>query len=144
MDEIVRRKLRGRSLSIPFGRRGVAQANWAELYKKHPVGYKHSSLARIPKSHYSSRAQQDFIQDMMVRQIANTPAGPQRDFLIRDYELWLQNGRPTANPQDPKHAKALELRRTWQEGSPISADFTEMDRAIAEARTRRLLALESA
>ena len=131
-------------MSIPYGRHGVAKANWAEAYKGHPVGYHHSSLARIPKSHQSSRAMQDFVQETMIRQIANTPAGPQRDFLIRDYELWLQNGRPTANPQETKHAKELELRKTWQDGTPLSADFTDMDRAVAEERTRRLLALERA
>ena len=143
MDEIVRRRIRGRQLCVPYGRSGVARANWAEMYKKHPVGYKHSSLARIPKSHFSSRAMQDFIQDMMVRQIARTPAGPQRDFLIRDYEIWLQNGRPTANAQDPKASKPMELRKTWQDGKPLSADLTDMDDVVARERAKRLLALEN-
>jgi hypothetical protein len=86
---------------------------------------------------------QDQIQETMLRQIRSTPAGPQRDFLVRDYELWLQNGRPTANAQQPQNRKIMELRRTWQDGKPLSADLSEMDKAIAEERARRLLALEA-
>lgn len=137
----MRRRIRGRQLVVPFGRNGVARANWAEAYRGHPVGYRHRTIANIPKSHFSSRMLQDQIQETMLRQIRNCPAGPQRDFLVRDYELWLQNGRPTANAQRQQRNE-MELRRTWQDGKPLSADLSEMDKAIAEERARRLLALQ--
>jgi hypothetical protein len=140
MDDIVRRKIRGRQVCVqgPIGR---YSSNWGEAKKGHPVGYKHRSIGRVPKSHRSSRVLQDQIEETMKRQIAAEPAGPQRDFLIRDYEMWVANGKPTAIDQRMPE-KQMEMQKTWQKGKPLSSELEDMDREAAEMRARRLLNLE--
>jgi len=88
------------------------------------------SLARIPKTDWTSRLLQDQIDESMRRQIAHEPPGPRRAFLLRDYELWLANGKPTYySPGKSAHGregrKEASAVRTWARGKPAFWDFID-------------------
>jgi len=95
-----------------------------------PPGFRHTSLARIPKTDWTSRLLQDQIDESMRRQIAHEPPGPRRAFLLRDYELWLANGKPTYySPGKSAHGregrKEASAVRTWARGKPAFWDFID-------------------
>ncbi len=145
MDEIVRRRIVARKLCewLPGGlsRRG----EWAVLARGKPPGYKHTQLAQIPRSHYSSKVMQDILEEIMLKKIRREPPGPRRDFLVRDYELWLANGRPTGVAQGPfgrAPPKSIEPIRTWQKGKPIHDDFYDLGYEEREKATRKLLKIQ--
>jgi hypothetical protein len=140
MDSIIRQKIRGRQVCTQANI-GRYSGNWCEAKKGHPVGYKHREINRVPKSHKSSSIMQDYLEDGMKRAIAAEPAGPHRDFLERDLDLWQQNGKPTAQSQNMP-AKEMELHRTWSNGTPFCADLTDLDVQAQNERARRLLNLE--
>ena len=144
VDPILKRRAVARNLNIPFKGRRIGGL-WAEASMGHPAGYKHRSLCNIPKSHLSSRIMQDQIDEICRRQIRHCPPGPRRDFLIKDYELWVANGRPihsSMKGHDDKGRvvldKAAEPVRTWQSGRPISTDF---DDVLGRERAKRLAKL---
>lgn len=87
-----------------------------------PKGYQDTSLQLIPMDHMSSRWDQDYFDELRRAEIRRTPPGPRRDYLVRSYELWIQNGRPTYGGRNmPKHDRVL----TWQKGTPLSFDFSK-------------------
>ncbi|MBU1449118.1 hypothetical protein KKF45_04730 [Patescibacteria group bacterium] len=141
MNDIIRQKIKGRSLVEQFGRWTVRD-NWVEHRRQKPVGYTHTSLARIPKSHTSSRLMQDFIEEMLRRKIRMTPPGQRRDFYIRDYEIWVANGRPTYGhfQNSKRRDKLAEPIKTWQKGKPLYVDFTELHNEMErKMKIRRIL-----
>ena len=147
LPDFVRRRLAGRHVVAPFRGGFVRGLNQAEAMKGHPIGYKHDELARIPKSHVSSRSRQDDIEEIMKAQIRNEPAGPRRDWLIKDLEMWQANGRPVAgsfkkyNPRNKTTSldRQAEPVKTWQNGKPLSADFTDGDALDNARKIRRML-----
>lgn len=120
-----------------------------QRYKQHspeqsPVapGYKLSEKhQKVPLDHMSYKPMQDFIERKMIEEIRNTEPGKRRDYLMKKYESWVANGRPTygmpgknANKNewvktnkdspiwmdevegmDPKHRKRIDLRDVYPE-----------------------------
>jgi hypothetical protein len=135
--QLIRRRLRGRRLVTPVGD-GFAFGPWAVAKRGAPAGFRHTSLAAIQEKHVSSRLLQDRIEEDYRVKIRQASAGARRDFMIRDYELWKANGRPTYG--NIRH-KAGEPRRTYQDGKPICDDFAGM---LADERHKRIQKLIAA
>ena len=109
-----------------------------------PQGYRHDNLQTIPKDHHSYKPMQDLMEEGMLKDIRKEAPGPRKDFLIKDYELWVQNGRSTYGEWDPnnKVQKGIqelknEVRRTRHNSTPIVDDFSEQD--WKDKRMKRLL-----
>jgi len=148
MEEIWRRRIRGRNICAPFQGGRVFALHRVEAVRGFPIGYRHHSFATIPRQHISSKVMQDIIEENMRRQIAREPAGPKRDFLIRDLELWIANGRPTAGnfiAYDKKRKrlnrdKEAEPVKTWR-NKPLCADFESLSKREAAERIKKMLRL---
>lgn len=79
---------------------------------------------KIPLGHMSYKPMQDELERIKMRNIANALRGPDRDYLIREYEEWVANGRPTYGSPG-KNADMNEWRLTQGKGSGVWQDEIE-------------------
>lgn len=144
MDSIVRRKVRGRQVArSPLSWPGLGPMFAATKRKSvadSPIapGYKHVGIVKIPIRHQSYKPLQDRVDRQMQEEIRRTPPGRRKDFLIRSYNYWVQNGRPTYGSPG-KRSRKNDWTRTQAKGLGVWADGVTDDRPT---RTKRLKAAD--
>jgi hypothetical protein len=148
VSDIIKKKLVGREVAPSPYPKGIQHDGFdkakmkSKTDKRIPKGFRHKELAKIPIKHYNLKAAQDMFEDAIVKEIRSLPPGPRRDFVERDYDLWIANGRPTYGEFDPAQYKAInknEVRRAWQEGKPV---FMDVKDDVDDKRLRRLLKVD--
>lgn len=147
VSDIIRKKVTGREVAPSPYPKGIQHSGFdrdkmkSKTDKRIPVGYKHKELAKIPEKHYNLKQAQDMMEDAIVKEIRSLPPGPRRDFVERDYDLWIANGRPTYGEFDPARypINKNEVRRAWQEGRPVFMDVKDDG---DDKRLRRLLKVD--
>lgn len=126
----------GMPTEVPFQPRHIAQ--WPGLPEnlramkmksfndpKIPPGRKFSHLQKIPLEHKSSKAMQDEVERVMLRNLREARGGPNYDYLLKKFEWWLANGRPTMSPQHGTAANKHDQRLTQGKGSGVWQDYID-------------------
>jgi len=96
-------------------------------------------VAKIPRIHKSSKAQQDFIEEKMLKAIRECTNPTRKKWLMWDLECWIQNGRPVFGKIRDKFTRGPYGDKENVHSHNTPSQRSAMDDMLKEKRKRNII-----